>query len=62
MLTHECPRQDRIELCNKTRSIGYGAAIEDGPSWNVENGWIIGNGEYGSPVWFCPFCGEELKS
>lgn len=25
-----------------------------------ENVWVIGNSEYGTVVYFCPFCGQKL--
>ena len=57
---HNCKRQDRIDRSATERNIGYGPAIDYGPYLSEEDGWTIGNGEYGSRIWYCPFCGEEL--
>lgn len=58
---HNCKRKDRQEDSENIRGIGYGPAIEYGPCWNNDKKiWEVGNSEYGSPVWFCPFCGDEL--
>lgn len=36
----------------------YGAAIF-GTVYVVSNGFMVDNGEYGSTVNFCPWCGEK---
>lgn len=42
---------------------GYGLAIGDGIGYDEKGGkWWIGNGEYNSPVSFCPWCGLDLKT
>ena len=56
---HKCEREKRQnDLLNVE---GYGPAVEgceerdDGSLW-------AGNGEYGSRVNFCPFCGYKAKN
>ena len=39
----------------------YGAAISSVLTVDERSGfWSVGNGEYCSPVLFCPYCGVEL--
>lgn len=62
VLEHECRQRDRaiegqFETCGT-----HGPAFRNLPFWSEESGcWAVGNGEYASPVWFCPYCGEELR-
>jgi hypothetical protein len=53
---------DGLHDCEmETPSDGYGAAIED--CFENEKGeFWVGNGEYGSRVNYCPYCGAKAPS
>lgn len=61
MIRHDCKPEEKIgrDLCFS----GYGVAIGSGDIfWDEEcNCWLIGNGEYYSEIFYCPWCGEELE-
>ena len=40
---------------------GYGTAI-DGCEEDLKGRFWVGNGEYGSQVFFCPYCGAKAPS
>ena len=42
----------------------HGHAIVGGPKFDQDSGaWFVTNeGEYGTQVWFCPFCGVRLPT
>jgi len=62
VLKHECPQKNRIAEAEAEDRIGYGRAYEGQPVFDEEFGcWVVGNGEYYSPVWHCPYCGVELR-
>lgn len=57
-LEHICPKYRTV-----TRSIPGGAPIYLPDTMWFENGqWWIGEEDVFCPVWFCPFCGVELKT
>jgi len=62
--THECLQLDRS--CD-AEEFFYGPAIASLPLWDDDKEvWYVfggsgGSREYGTQVWFCPFCGEELR-
>lgn len=39
---------------------GWGEAIADIYHDEQSDLWMAGNGEYGTEISFCPFCGERL--
>jgi hypothetical protein len=42
---------------------GYGSAIDSTMEYDLETArWWIGNGEYGSPIRYCPYCGLDLMT
>lgn len=52
--THRCEPE-------KTESDGYGPAVDI--CYELKNGSLwVGNGEYGTRVNFCPFCGYKAKA
>lgn len=57
-IIHDCPEgQNDCDIHNQ----GYGDAISPGLWYTEEDGhWRIGNGEYSSCLFFCPYCGVEL--
>jgi hypothetical protein len=56
LLFHECGKF-------VPSSCGYGMALESCIYWDKERGWwVAGNGEYGSRVFFCPWCGVEMRT
>jgi hypothetical protein len=60
---HQCPASLTPEAQEED---GLGRAIEPPiVPHRYPNGrlaWIIGNGEYGSVVTFCPWCGLDLRT
>lgn len=55
--------EDNVHVCKEgtvfiDEDWVYGAAVW-GAVYRVKNGFVIGNGEYGSTVNFCPWCGEK---
>ena len=63
-MIHTCPPQDQ-----KLRDVDYGHAIgniEYGPVTQPDGSnpsfWYATNGEYGTEIFFCPFCGLNLAS
>jgi len=54
---HEC--KNPVELPKDDYL--YGAAIDNLFYDEEAKCWIADNGEYGSPIAFCPWCGERLK-
>jgi hypothetical protein len=62
VLDHDCPKRDRAFENFSEKCGSYGPAFHDLPYWSKTSGcWAVSNGEYASPVWFCPYCGEELR-
>jgi hypothetical protein len=59
MTEHLCdPMKEALSLPHD----GYGHAIEGGPIYGEDDGyWTVGNGEYGSVIFYCPFCGKKLE-
>jgi hypothetical protein len=59
---HECPHGERSDE-NEADGLGkWGPAFYGMPYWDIEGQcWGVGNGEYYSRVWFCPYCGTELR-
>ena len=55
-IEHKCPAYIDSRL-------GYGAALCDTIDYDAETGlWVAGNGEYGTAVRYCPWCGLKLAS
>lgn len=45
--------------CEKVNVEGFGPAIDSIDKFD-DAGWWAGGGEYGSRIFYCPFCGEKL--
>jgi len=61
---HKCPEYYSVTAepgKNTPRHFGYGKALEAEIFYNeTDKAWEAGNGEYATPVRFCPFCGVDL--
>lgn len=62
-LHHNCPLEAKVRLQEKLRTFneGYGYAVTEiicDLTTNKE--WCMSNGEYLSPCFYCPWCGEKL--
>jgi len=61
VLEHKCPQRDRVVRSFGEKLGSHGPAFENEPEYDSQHKcWAVTNGEYASPVWFCPFCGAEL--
>ena len=56
-MIHECHRE---EIVDDPFVDGHGSAVDDCVERDDGSLWVS-NGEYGSRVNFCPFCGFEAK-
>ena len=68
MKTHYCEKYRNLikevkKLDSEKQHYMFGPAITD-YMFNYEDSifWWIDNGEYSSPILFCPYCGLELKT
>lgn len=60
-IRHQCPRA--LALRNIDLESFFGPAISDTMHYYPEKGvWGIDNGEYGTAIAFCPYCGLELMT
>jgi hypothetical protein len=57
----QTPKHVCLQRAAHDRVTGYGCAIWD-ISYDAERGfWEAGNGEYGSEILYCPWCGIKLE-
>lgn len=64
MNIHDCEagRAARQIAESHCQRFGYGEAIEAPLFFDpVEGEWVVGNGEYGSAIRYCPWCGLDLS-
>ena len=64
-LEHDCGKGEEAHKGEDGAPLhcGYGEAIQDGIGYDIDaRRWWIGNGEYSSPVYFCPWCGLDLET
>ena len=43
-------------------ALGYGLLADpDDIECDVSGVWMLNNGEYAAPIFFCPWCGDRLE-
>lgn len=64
MTTHQCKLEFTQPVFTGANPDlgGYGPAIETTIVFGSDGKWWAGNGEYATPIAFCPWCGVKLDS
>jgi hypothetical protein len=55
---HTCSKYDKYQV--DTFDYYYGNALDPYIYQDESGNWGVGNGEYASPIGYCPWCGIKL--